>query len=76
MSKIKVELTELEIVNVINHLTIRYQETEKRCLEIQKDIIQEHDPKWKETMSDLLNDYHSEIIEISELIKKFRKAEF
>ena len=74
MEKFKVELTKDEKANVIAYLTIQYENLEKRTLQIQKDIIEEHDPEWKKTMEFLLKDYHKEINELVNLINIFRFA--
>lgn len=74
MEKFKVELTKDERANVIAYLTIQYENLEKRMLQIQKDIIQENDPEWKQTMTYLQNDYIKEINELVYLINIFRFA--
>lgn len=74
MYKINVQLRESEIIGVITYLTIRYKETEKKLLDVQKDITKESDPKWKENMQELKKDFISELNELTELINVFKFA--
>lgn len=74
MYKINVQLRESEIIGVITYLTIRYKETEKKLLDIQKNITKENDPKWKENIQELKKDFISELNELTELINVFKFA--